>query len=90
MRQVLIRTAFKGLIILIGILLICTILQFMIWLQGSEPIVSTVLEPSGDPDWIKDVELRVHQAMGMDHIFVPDLWPFDNESLWHRAETDPR
>ena len=87
MRQVLIRTAFKGLIILIGILLICTILQFMIYLRGPKLISEMVTGHMSEAYLGQNEEYRrqameyFSHAMGWTNRFVPDLWPFDNESL---------
>ena len=92
MRQVLIRTAFKGVIVLIGILVISTCLQLMIRFQGAEQIISMVSQPASESYPGQNEELRkqatdyVNKLMGLDRPFVPDLWPFDNESLWGRTE----
>jgi ABC-type dipeptide/oligopeptide/nickel transport system permease component len=92
MKQVLIRTAVKGVIILIGILLISTGLQLMIRFYGVEPIISMTSQQMSESYPGQNEELRkqavdyIHKAMGLDRPFVPDLWPFDNESFWHKAE----
>ncbi len=87
MRQVLIKTAIKGVIIIIGILLICTILQFMIYLRGPE-FVEIMIENMSFTDAAGEKQTKQHlyRQLGLDHWFVPDLWPFDNESLWDKAE----
>ena len=92
MRQVLIRTAARGVIILIGILLISTGLQLMIRFWGVEPIISMAggqmseAYPGQNEELCKQRVDYVHKLMGLDRPFVPDLWPFDNESLWHKTE----
>ena len=92
MRQVFIRTAFKGVTVLIGILLISTGLQLMIRFRGVELLISEIREPMSEAYPGEGEELRkqavdyIHKLMGLDRPFVPDLWPFDNESLWHKTE----
>jgi ABC-type dipeptide/oligopeptide/nickel transport system permease component len=92
MRQVLIRTAAKGVIVLIGILLISTGLQLMIRFWGMEPLISMIGGQMSEACLGQNEELHqqateyFRQAMGLDRPFVPDLWPFDNESLWDRPE----
>ncbi len=89
MRRVLIRTGLKGIMILIGILLISTILQFMIWVRGPELISEMVLGlqseeyPGQNEQYRRQAIDSFREAMGWTDRFVPDLWPFDNESLWH-------
>jgi ABC-type dipeptide/oligopeptide/nickel transport system permease component len=96
MRQVLIRTAFKGVIVLIGILLISTGLQLMIRFWGVEPLISMIGEQVSEAYPGQDEVLRkqamdyIREAMGLDRPFVPDLWPFDNESLWDKPEPASR
>ncbi len=87
MRQVLIRTAFKSVIILIGILLICTILQFMIWIRGPEFVDIMMAQISfTDAAGEEQTKKALYRELGLDHPFIPDLWPFDNESLWDKAD----
>jgi ABC-type dipeptide/oligopeptide/nickel transport system permease component len=91
MRQVLIRTAVKGVIILIGILLICTILQFMIWVRGPEFIELMLGQISvTDERAYEQVQNYLYRELGLDRPFIPDLWPFDNESLWDKARSESR
>jgi hypothetical protein len=92
MRQVLIRTAFKGVIVLVGILLISTGLQLMIRIYGAEQFieltgsqVSEAYPAPGRDEVISEEELkRVYEYFNGP--FIPDPWPFDNESLWVRTE----
>ena len=92
MRQVLIRTAVKGVFTLLGILLISTALQLMIWFRGIDPLIQMVGVQMTEEYPGQNEEYRRHaidcfrEAMGLDRPFVPDLWPFDNESLWSRPD----
>jgi hypothetical protein len=87
MRQVLIRTGLRGIIILIGILLICTILQFVTYLRGPE-FVDIMMENMSFTDAAGEEQTKkaLYRELGLDHWFIPDLWPFDNQSLWDKAE----
>lgn len=89
MRQVLIRTVVKGITVLIGILLISSLLQFTIWVQGPELVELMMKELSFPPSYIniekyEQIKGYLYRELGLDRPFVPDLWPFDNESLWHK------
>jgi hypothetical protein len=84
MRQVLIKVIVKGILVLIGILLICTVLQFMIYLRGPE-FVDIMMENMSFTDAAgeKQTKQYLYRQLGLDHWFIPDFWLFDNESLWH-------
>ena len=94
MRRVIIRTALKGTIILTGILLISTGVQLLIRFQGAEAIISVIggqisaAYPGQNEVLRKQAVGYIHEVMGINKPFVPDLWPFDNESLWHKPEPE--
>ena len=87
MRQVLIRTAVRGVTVLLGILVISSALQFMIWVRGPEFVEQMLGQISvTDERAYEQVEDYLYRELGLDRPFVPDLWPFDNESLWDKTE----
>ncbi len=87
MKQILMRTAVKGAIVLIGILVISSALQFMIWVRGPEFVELMLGQISvTDERAYRQVQNYLYRELGLDHPFIPDLWPFDNESLWHKTE----
>jgi hypothetical protein len=92
MREVIIRTVVMGGIILAGVLLISSGLQLMIRFWGVGPVISMASQPASESYRGEREELHrravdnVREAMGLDCLFVPDLWPFDNESLWSNPE----
>jgi len=92
MRGVILRTAVMGGIILANVLLISSGLQLMIRFWGVNPVVSMAFQPASESYSGEKEELHrravdnAREAMGLDRPFVPDLWPFDNESLWVEPE----
>ena len=96
MRQVIARYTAKAAIILAGILIVSTCLQLMIRFQGAESIISIIggqmseAYPGQNEILRKQTVDYVHELMGLDRQFAPDLWPFDNESLWSKSESASR
>ena len=94
MRHALMRIAVKGVFTLLGILLISTALQLMIWFRGIDPLIQMVMVggqmieeyPGQNEESRRHAVDHFREAMGLDRPFVPDLWPFDNESLWSRPD----
>jgi hypothetical protein len=94
MRQVLIRTGVKGIAVLVGILVISTCLQLMTRFQGAEQLIvmaggqMSEAYPGQNEILRKQTVDYVNKLMGLDRPFVPDLWPFDNGSLWIDSDRD--
>ena len=87
------RAALKWLAVLAGILVISACLQLAIRIHAleafSELIGGQVSEayPAPGRDEIMNGEqiASINEFLGLDRPFIPDLWPFDNESLWHQS-----
>jgi hypothetical protein len=91
MGQVIARTAVKGVTVLVGILLVSSLLQFMIWVRGPEFVEQMLRQISvTDERAYEQVENYLYIELGLDHPFTPDLWPFNNQSLWHRPRPESR
>ena len=91
MRQVFIRTVIKGLGVLVGILVISTALGFLIHVRGADKILELRGSQisSADPTQERDEAIAyINEFLGFNRPFIPDLWPFDNESFWHKAEKE--
>jgi len=84
MKNRLIKIFLRWSAVLAGVLLISSMLQFGIWVKGLE-IVEQLLSQISFPDAAGEKQGRdlIYRELGLDHFFIPDLWPFDNESLWH-------
>jgi hypothetical protein len=84
MRVFIIRATLKSVIILLGVLVISTGLQLTIRFHASEiiDIFMAGIHTQTREYFVKE--------FGLDRPFVPDLWPFDNESLWHRPKPEQR
>ena len=83
------KAIIKALGVLIGILAISTALQYMIYAQGAEYLISMAGSQSSEAYPGQSEELTteyVRNLMGLDRPFIPDLWPFDNVSFWHETE----
>ena len=83
MRVVISRILIKGSAVLAGILLISSALQFITWREGPE-MVERMLEQMSfaGPNGYELTKKALYKQLGLDHFFIPDLWPFDNRSLW--------
>jgi len=83
MRVVISRILVKGLAMLLGVLLITCALQYITWLKGPE-MVEKMLEQMSftGPNGRELTKKALYKQLGLDHFFIPDLWPFDNRSLW--------
>ena len=83
MRVVIVRILFKGITVLLGVLLITSALQYIMWLKGPE-MVDKMLEQMSfaGPNGRELTRKALYKQLGLDHVFIPDLWPFDNRSLW--------
>jgi hypothetical protein len=87
MKQVLIRTIVRSAAVLAGILLVSSALQFMIWARGPESVEVMMKNMSfTDERGREQTKDYLYRELGLDHPFIPDLWPFDNESLWHKTK----
>ncbi len=92
MQKVITRYITKAAVTLVGILIISAGLQLMIRSWGVEPLVSMVGGHASEAYQGQNKEIRrqstyyFREAMGLDRPFVPDLWPFDNKSLWNRPD----
>ena len=83
MRVVVLRILIKGITLLVGILLISSALQFITWLQGPEMVEKMLEQMSfAGPNGYELTKQALYEQLGLDHFFIPDLWPFDNRSLW--------
>ncbi len=79
------KTLIKGVVTLAGILLIASALQFLVW-SNREALVDDMLAMISGPigaDYVT-IQSRLVDRLGFDHFFIPDLWPFDNLSIWRR------
>ena len=85
------RTGVKGMMVLLGILVVSSLLQFMIYVRGPE-FVDIMLEQMSfaGPNGYEQTKKALYKELGLDHPFTPDLWPFDNQSLWHRPRPESR
>jgi len=72
--RIVIRTAFTFIVVL----LISTAIQFAHWqfLQNHLDYVVQICPP--DTKLLNEYKIK----LGLDKPFVPDLWPFDNRSIW--------
>jgi len=100
MRQFIGRTLFKGLAVLVGILVISTVLQLAIRIHGQEAFSELIggqmtegyaYPAPGRDGVITGEELdNINEFLGPGRPFVPDFWPFDNESCWHETEQEEK
>ncbi|HEY95572.1 MAG TPA: hypothetical protein G4O15_11615 [Dehalococcoidia bacterium] len=73
----------KGLLVLAGVLLISSALQFITWLKGPEMVEKMLEQMSfAGPNGRELTKKTLYNQLGLDHFFIPDLWPFDNRILW--------
>jgi Ca-activated chloride channel family protein len=91
MKHPMVKIAAKAGLTLVFVLLISIGLQFLIRFQPSHNIDIMVSEMSSQSSVGQQLtsEYVLHQ-LGLDKPFTPDLWPFDNQSLWSsNSSTSP-
>ena len=83
MRVVISRILLKGIAVLLGVLLISSALQYITWCKGPEMVEKMMEQMSfTGPNGYELTKKVLYKQLGLDHFFIPDLWPFDNKSLW--------
>ena len=83
MRIIIVQILIKGLAILAGVLLISSALQYITWRKGPEMVEQMLEQMSfAGPNGYELTKKALYEQLGLDHFFIPDLWPFDNRSLW--------
>lgn len=75
------KAVVKWLFVLVGILVIASALQFLVYLRGVDLLVLSVESMPGPTDDEETERYFLHK-LGWNKAFVPDLWPFDNTSIW--------
>jgi hypothetical protein len=77
------KAVVKWLFGLVGILVIASALQFLVWSSREELVDHMLAMISGpiDADY-EAIEAGLNERLGFDRFFIPDLWPFDNTSIW--------
>ena len=84
MKKALARIAIKGAVTLMAILLIITGIQFLTWTnrgQTMDLLTSNMAVESGTS------KEALQHSLGLDKPFRPDIWPFDNKSVWSSNPT---
>ncbi len=95
MRRVIARTFIKGIAVLLGILVISSALQFLIYVRGAEQFIelrggqmSEAYPAPGRDEVVSKESIAYINELFFNRPFTPDLWPFDNESLWHKSRPE--
>ncbi|MBN2238893.1 MAG: hypothetical protein JW712_03890 [Dehalococcoidales bacterium] len=84
MKRILWKPLKRALVVFIFILLISTVYQYVIYLNGPEYVEDILSRMSfSGPDGYRKTKEYLYKEMGLDHHFVPDWWPFDDDSLFH-------
>lgn len=83
MKTIVKKAVVKRLFVLVGILVIVSALQFLVWSSRAELVHDMLAMISGPigADYVA-IEARLNERLGFDRFFIPDLWPFDTTSIW--------